>query len=99
MILLKLCKILVIIFLPCKIDKDFTLVAYIHNHAQGSCISKIVDPAILAGDGKGDASLEHQLHAVQELALTCKEEDPQRRPTMVHVTKQLRRIERFAPCD
>ncbi|KAK4575753.1 hypothetical protein RGQ29_026631 [Quercus rubra] len=79
------------------IDKDSTLVAYIHNRAQGSCINEIVDPAILAEDGDGGASLQHQLQAVVDLALTCTEEDPQRRPTMVDVTKQLRRIERFVP--
>ncbi|KAF3951818.1 hypothetical protein CMV_022571 [Castanea mollissima] len=78
-----------------KIDEDSSLVAYIHNRAQGSCINEIVDPAILAEDGEGGASLEHQLQAVLDLALTCTEEDPQRRPTMVDVTKQLRRIERF----
>nr|XP_023871356.1 non-functional pseudokinase ZED1-like [Quercus suber] len=74
---------------------DSTLVAYIHNRAQGSCINEIVDPAILAEDGDGGASLQHQLQAVVDLALTCTEEDPQRRPTMVDVTKQLRQIERF----
>ena len=79
------------------IDKGSTLVAHIRNHAQGSCISEIVDPAILAEDGEGVASLEHQLQAVVGLALTCTEEDPQTRPTMVDVTKQLRRIERFVP--
>ena len=79
------------------IDKDCTLVAYIHNHAQGSCINEIVDPAILAEDGEGDASLQQQLQAVVDLALTCTEEDPQRRPTMVDATKQLRQIERFIP--
>ncbi|KAL4618646.1 hypothetical protein ACB092_06G025600 [Castanea dentata] len=78
------------------IDEDSSLVAYIHNRAQGSCINEIVDPAILAEDGEGGASLEHQLQAALDLALTCTEEDPQRRPTMVDVTKQLRRIERFA---
>ncbi|KAK4575759.1 hypothetical protein RGQ29_026637 [Quercus rubra] len=77
------------------IDKDSTLVAYIHNRAQGSCINEIVDPAILAEDGEEGASLQHQLQAVLDLALTCTEEDPQTRPTMVDVTKQLRRIERF----
>ena len=75
------------------------MVAYVHNRAQSSCISEIVDPAILAGDGKRGASLEFQLHAVQELALKCIEGDPQRRPTMVHVTKQLGQIERFGPCN
>ncbi|XP_050246516.1 serine/threonine-protein kinase ZRK1-like isoform X3 [Quercus robur] len=77
------------------IDKDSTLIAYIHNRAQGSCMNEIVDPAILAEDGEGGASLQHQLQAVVDLGLTCTEEDPQTRPTMVDVTKQLRRIERF----
>ena len=69
----------------------------IHNPAQGSCKNKIVDPAILAEDGEGGVSLLRQLQAVVDLALTCTEEDPQRRPNMVDVTKQLRRIERFVP--
>ncbi|XP_065622869.1 LRR receptor kinase SERK2-like [Quercus suber] len=72
--------------------EDTTLVAYIHNRAQGSCINEIVDPAILA---EGGASLQHQLQAVADLALTCTVNDPQRRPTVVDVTKQLRRIESF----
>ena len=79
------------------IDEDSTLVAYIHNRAQGSCINEIMDSAILAEDGEGGVSLLRQLQAVLDLALTCTEEDPQRRPTMVDVTKQLRRIERFVP--
>uniref|UniRef100_A0A7N2MFK9 Protein kinase domain-containing protein n=1 Tax=Quercus lobata TaxID=97700 RepID=A0A7N2MFK9_QUELO len=62
---------------------------------EGSCINEIVDPAILAEDGEGCASFEHQLQAVVDLGLACTEEDPQRRPTMVDVTKHLRRIERF----
>ncbi|XP_030928909.1 non-functional pseudokinase ZED1-like [Quercus lobata] len=72
------------------IDKDSSLKAYIHNHAQGRCISKIMDPTILA---------EQQLQAVLDLTLRCTEEDPQRRATMVDVTKELRRIERFVPYD
>ena len=79
------------------IDEDSSLVAYIHNCAQGSCINEIVDPTISAEDGEGDVSLLRQLQAVVDLALTCTEEYPQRRPTMVDVTKQLRRIERFVP--
>ncbi|KAL0000552.1 hypothetical protein SO802_014333 [Lithocarpus litseifolius] len=79
------------------IDEDSTLLAYIHNRAQGSCINEIVDPAIFAEDGEGGVSLLRQLQAVLDLASTCTEEDPQRRPTMVDVTKQLRRIERFVP--
>ena len=51
-----------------------------------------MDPAILAKDEEGGVSLLRQLQAVVDLALTCTEEDPQRRPTMVDVTKQLRRI-------
>ncbi|KAF3948538.1 hypothetical protein CMV_025478 [Castanea mollissima] len=77
------------------IDKDTTLEAYIHNRLQGSCINEIVDPTILAEDGEASVSLLRQLQAVLDLALTCTEEDPQKRPTMVDVTKQLRRIERF----
>ena len=56
-----------------------------------------MDLAILAEDGEGGASLEHQLQAVVDLGLACTEEDPQRRPTMVDVTKQHKRIERFIP--
>uniref|UniRef100_A0A2N9IT06 Protein kinase domain-containing protein n=1 Tax=Fagus sylvatica TaxID=28930 RepID=A0A2N9IT06_FAGSY len=89
-----------------KIDKDSSLVAYIikkknslveymHNSAQGHSINEIVDPAILAEEG--GVSLDQQLQAVLKLGLTCTEEDPHRRPTMVDVTKELRRIERFVP--
>ncbi|KAL0000559.1 hypothetical protein SO802_014340 [Lithocarpus litseifolius] len=66
------------------------LVAY---PAQGSCINEIVDPAIMA-DGKDSASLQRQLQAVLDLVLICTKEDPQRRPSMVDVTKELRQIER-----
>ena len=77
------------------INEGSTLVEYMHNRAQlGHCINEVVDPAILA-DGEGGASLQRQLQAVVDLALTCTEEDPQRRPTMVDVTKKLRRIVRF----
>ena len=74
-------------------DKYSSLIAYIHTCAQACCINEIVDPAIFSG--KGDVSLEQQLQAVLDLGLTCTEEDPQRRPTMVDVTKELRRIEKF----
>ena len=40
-----------------------------HNRAEGYCINKIVDPTILAVEG--GASLELQLQAVLQLALTC----------------------------
>jgi serine/threonine protein kinase len=56
-------------------------------------LNEIVDPAILEEEG-GDG-LEPQLQAVLELGLTCTEYDPEIRPTMVDVTKELRRIERF----
>ncbi|XP_050281054.1 serine/threonine-protein kinase ZRK1-like [Quercus robur] len=46
-------------------------------------------------DGEGGPSLEQQLQTFLDLGLACTEEDPQRRPTMVDVTKQLRQIERF----
>ena len=77
-----------------KIDDGSILVQYMHNRAQGFCINEIVDPTIFA-DGEGGASLQRQLQAVLDLALICTEKDPHRRPTMVDVTKQLRRIERF----
>ena len=56
-----------------------------------------MDPAILAEDGEGSASLLWQLQAVLVLALTCTKEDQQKRPTTVDVTKQLWQIERFVP--
>uniref|UniRef100_A0A7N2N0T9 Protein kinase domain-containing protein n=1 Tax=Quercus lobata TaxID=97700 RepID=A0A7N2N0T9_QUELO len=76
-------------------DEGSNLVAYMHNRDQVCCINEIVDPAILVGEG--GASLEQQLQSVVDLALTCTEEDPERRPTMVDVTKELRRIESFVP--
>ncbi|XP_030932124.1 non-functional pseudokinase ZED1-like isoform X2 [Quercus lobata] len=68
------------------------------SKASGSCINEIVDPAIMA-IGEGGASLPRQLQAVLDLAITCTENDPQRRPNMVDVTKELRRIERFTQAD
>jgi serine/threonine protein kinase len=55
-------------------------------------LNEIVDPAIL--EEEGGVGLEPQFQAVLELALTCTEIDPKIRPTMVDVTKELRRIER-----
>ncbi|KAB1202064.1 hypothetical protein CJ030_MR8G029143 [Morella rubra] len=54
-------------------------------------IDEIVNPRISTGE-RG-ASMQQQLQAVLDLALICVDEDPERRPTMVHVTKELRRIE------
>ena len=75
------------------INEDSSLVEYMHNCALGYSINEIVDPASLAGEG--GTSLEQQLQAVLDLALTCTEEDPHRRPTMVDVTKELKLIERY----
>lgn len=66
-----------------------------HNCAQDRCIHEIVDPAITVGEG--EASVEQQLQAMLELALTCTMDDLEIRPTMVDVTKELRRIERIIP--
>ncbi|XP_062145431.1 non-functional pseudokinase ZRK2-like [Alnus glutinosa] len=55
-------------------------------------LNEIVDPAILKEEG--GASLEPQLQAVLDLALTCTEYYPEIRPTMVDVIKKLRQIER-----
>ncbi|KAF3946056.1 hypothetical protein CMV_027635 [Castanea mollissima] len=72
--------------------------AHMHDRAPGSCLNEIVDPAIMAIGERG-ASLPRQLQAVLDLAMTCTENDPQRRPTMVDVTKELRRIERFTQAN
>ena len=52
-------------------------------------------PAILAGGG--GAGVEQQVQAVLQLALICREQDPEIRPNMIDVTKELRYIERFIP--
>ncbi|XP_062174688.1 serine/threonine-protein kinase ZRK1-like [Alnus glutinosa] len=69
-------------------DEYQPLKVHLSNHA----MNEIVDPAILAEEG--GAGLEQQLQAVRQLGLTCIEDDPEIRPTMVDVTKELRRIER-----
>ncbi|XP_059452300.1 serine/threonine-protein kinase ZRK1-like [Corylus avellana] len=48
-------------------------------------INEIVDPAIIAREGA----------AVLELTFACTKDDPDDRPTMVDITKELRRIERI----
>ncbi len=55
------------------------------------------DLVILAGEGGVTASFIQQLKAVLDLVRTCIEEDPETRPTMKDVTKELRRIEGFVP--
>jgi serine/threonine protein kinase len=63
------------------------------DYFRNGAMDEIRDPAILAEGG--EAGVEQQLQAVLHLALTCIEDDPEIRPTMVNVTKELRRIERF----
>ena len=48
-------------------------------------------------NGKESPSLQRQLQAVLDLVLIRTKEDPQRRLSMVDVTKELKRIERFIP--
>lgn len=75
-------------------EEDVGLVNYVRNHA----ISQIVDPALMVLDGSESGVLigmEEQLQSVLQLALTCVDEDPEIRPTMIDVTEELRRIERF----
>jgi serine/threonine protein kinase len=68
---------------------------YLPNHVRNRAINEIVDPAILAEEG--GVGLESQLQAILQLAFTCIELDPEIRPMMVNVTKELRRIERSIP--
>lgn len=79
-------------FNPCRgtdeEDKDF-LVFYVRKRG----ITEIVDPGILRGERGG---MQNQWEAViLHLALICVDKDPEKRPTMVDVTKELRRIESF----
>ncbi|XP_050241024.1 non-functional pseudokinase ZRK2-like [Quercus robur] len=48
-------------------------------------------------EGGGGAGVEQQVQAVLQLALICREQDPEIRPNMIDVTKELRNIERFIP--
>ncbi|XP_075653464.1 serine/threonine-protein kinase ZRK1-like [Castanea sativa] len=56
-------------------------------------INEVVDPAILVGE-EGSVVWQ-QLQAVLRLALICRKNNPEIRPDMVDVTKELRKIERF----
>lgn len=73
------------------IDVDAGLEENIKKHL---AIKEIVKPAILAGGGAG---VEQQVQALLQLALICREQDPEIRPNMVDVTEDLRNIERFIP--
>lgn len=65
------------------------------DHVKFHAFNEIVDPALLVGEG--GAGMEQQLEAVLRLALICTEHDPERRPTMTDVTKELIRIKRSIP--
>ena len=68
-------------------DDDF------ENDRKRFTINEVVDPAILVGE-EGSVVWQ-QLQAVLRLALICRKKDPEIRPDMVDVTKELRKIERF----
>ena len=70
-------------------DEDTNLINFLRNRD----VNNIVDPAILAEEG--GAKVKQQLQAVLQLAIISLDQDPVKRPTMVHITKELRRIERF----
>ncbi|GMY11993.1 non-functional pseudokinase ZED1-like [Fagus crenata] len=72
-------------------DEDASLIDYLKHHAA----NEIVDPTLLVTEG--GAGMKQQLEAVLRLALICVERDPERRPTMTDVTKELIRIERSIP--
>ncbi|XP_035551465.1 non-functional pseudokinase ZED1-like [Juglans regia] len=74
-------------------EEDAGLVNYVRNHA----ISQIVDPALMVDGSESGVliGMEEQLQSVLQLALKCVDEDPEIRPTMIDVTEELRRIERF----
>ena len=62
--------------------------SYIKNHG----INGIVDPTILA---EGGVHHHHQFKVVFQFSLNCCRTNPNKRPIMLEVAKQLRRIQRF----
>ena len=72
---------------------DFFHVEDFENDRIFFTINEVVDPAILVGE-EGSVVWQ-QLQAVLRLALICRKKDPEIRPDMVDVTKELRKIERF----
>ena len=72
---------------------DFFHVKDFENDRKRFTINEVVDPAILVGE-EGSVVWQ-QLQAVLRLALICRKKDPEIRPDMVDVTKELRKIERF----
>jgi serine/threonine protein kinase len=71
--------------------EDMNFLDYLRNRAMN--LNQVVDPAILAEEG--GANVQQQLQAVLQLAIISVDYDPVKRPTMVYVTKELRRIEKF----
>ena len=61
--------------------EDCNIVKYVRKHS----INDIVDPTIMVGEGA----------AVLDLALACTRDNSEDRPTMVNVTKELKRIVRL----
>ncbi|KAG2694475.1 hypothetical protein I3843_08G142600 [Carya illinoinensis] len=76
---------------PYKIAPGFTN----FEDYRTNIVKKMVEFASQAGEV--EAGLEQQLQASLELALICRDENPEFRPTMIDVTKELRRIERSIP--
>nr|XP_023908067.1 non-functional pseudokinase ZED1-like [Quercus suber]POF16232.1 non-functional pseudokinase zed1 [Quercus suber] len=72
---------------------DYFNVEDFENDRKRFTINEVVDPAILVGE-EGSVVWQ-QLEAVLQLALICRKKDPEIRPDMVDVTKELRKIERF----
>ena len=72
---------------------DYFNVEDFENDRERFTINEVVDPAILVGE-EGSVVWQ-QLQAVLRLALICRKKDPEIRPDMVDVTKELRKIERF----
>ncbi|KAM3707498.1 hypothetical protein ACJW31_02G029500 [Castanea mollissima] len=71
----------------------FIVVDDFKNGRKRLTINEVVDPAILVGE-KGSVVWQ-QVQAVLRLALICRKNNPEIRPDMVDVTKELRKIERF----
>jgi serine/threonine protein kinase len=71
--------------------EDMNLLNYLRNRAMNQ--NQIVDPAILAEEG--GANVQQQLQAVLQLVIISIDYNPVKRPNMVDVTKELRRIESF----
>ena len=72
---------------------DYFNVEDLENDRKRFTINEVADPAILVGE-EGSVVWQ-QLQAVLRLALICRKKDPEIRPDMVDVTKELKKIERF----